>query len=135
MTLDCLKPYFFLSTLRITWHKSMNQIEKRLHIAAKVTLFLPPMILLLIGLAIRLGMLDDSQPAVHQFIEIAFIVIFYLTPLAGLIILLLTVFVWRNRKANGLIFSPKQSLVYAGLTILSPIWLFILWLFIIGFNR
>jgi len=113
----------------------MNQIEKWLYPAAKVTLFAPPIILLLIGLAIRLKTLNGSEPAVHQFIEIILAIIFYLTPLIGLIILILSLLVWRKKNVARLPYQLRNSLAYSGLAIVSPVWLFVLWLFITGFNR
>ncbi len=108
-------------------------IESLLNVA-KVALFAPPIVLLLVGIAIRLKMLDSSQSTANQFIEVTLAMIFYLTLLVGLITLMLSLLTIRKKNVARLPYQLRNLLIYSGLAI-SPLWLFILWLFITGSNR
>jgi len=70
-----------------------------------------------------------------QFVEDVFAVTLYGPPLVGLPILIVTLLARRGRGAGSRSRESFYSLIYAALAVVSPLWLFVLFLIITGFNR
>lgn len=89
----------------------MNQVEKRLETAAKLVFFLPLLIVILEGLAIRLKVIPPSEPFSFQIYKIVWILTLFITPLLGILILLFTLWIWRNTTRSKLSHPLKSSLI------------------------
>lgn len=117
-------------------YETMNQIEKWLLTAAKVAVFTPPAFLLFfVGIITRLWWVTFKQTIAVGTTEIILAVVLYAPPLTGLIILLISLVLWLKKGVKRLSSELLYSLVYSVLAIMSPVWLFVLWLFMTGFNR
>ncbi len=113
----------------------MNQNEKWLLTAAKVAVFVPAAIVLVLGILTRLGWFAYNKAIAIKFTEIILAIAFYVPPLIGLIILLFSLLLWLQKEVKNLSSHLMCSLVYSVIALVSPVWLFMLWLFITGFNR
>ena len=103
-----------------------SRLARWLHALSLLVLSVPPATLLLIWLL---------QAADGPFMEGVLAVILYAPPVAGLLVLLIAAATRRTWAVERQSHAQHRLLLYAGLAIMSPMWLFALWLLIIGFNR
>ncbi len=91
-------------------------------------LVMPPFLLAVAGLIFRAGYLRGAD-------EITLAFVLYSPPVVGIVSLisLILVRVFGSQRLRGI--NTRRTLGLACLNIASPIWLFIEWLFIIGFAR
>jgi hypothetical protein len=125
--------FCFLCTM---YYENMNHTEKWLLTAAKVTVFTPPAILLVVfGIIARLWWFAFNEAFAAGATEIILAVILYVPPLIGLTTLLVSLFLWLKAGIKELSSQLLYSMIYSVAAIVSPVWLFVLWLFVTGFNR